>query len=1061
MTRSRYSNGTTVPILSLLLGSTIILTNESSTDAFLLPNARLHNPSIASFHQPTPFIPLEHRSISSPTKLYGADDFKEMAYTESAWACISSLTNAADYYGSTTVDPPLLLDTILNPTKHGGGEEAESAKNVAEKVLGKAGVDAKKMRSGLEAWFGKRPKVSGWEGTKTMGQGMVQVLEKARTDMPLLGDSFVATEALLLGLFFADTSFTIPFLASQNLAYDKMLEAVMAVREKTGPATTRSAENLYDALNKYGIDFTQQASEGKLDPVIGRDDEIRRAIQILSRRTKNNPVLIGDPGVGKTAIAEGIAQRMITGDVPDTLKPPCKLIGLDMGALVAGATMRGEFEERLKGVVDEVKASDGEVILFMDEMHTLVGAGAAQGSMDASNLLKPALARGTLRCIGATTTKEYRQYIEKDKALERRFQQVMIEEPSPEDTVSILRGLKPRYELHHGVRIRDEALLAAASLSHRYIPDRFLPDKAIDLVDEACAKLKNELTTKPTALDEIDRRIIQLEMERLSLQSDANDDWDDWEENNPKPKPSSTVTKRLMKLDDELAELKRESESFNVQWEAEKGGVDAIQILKEKIAQVTLDIERAEREYDLSTAAELKFSELPPLEEELEKALAVAEMEDDGEDDEMEGTKMLRDEVIADDIADIIAVWTGIPPQKMLESDRDRILRIGDVLRERVIGQNAAIEVVTEAIQRSRAGLNDPTKPIASLIFLGPTGVGKTELCKALADFMFDTEDAIIRMDMSEYMEKHTVSRLVGAPPGYVGYDEGGQLTDAVRRKPYSVILFDEMEKAHPDVFNIMLQMLDDGRVTDSKGNTVNFRNTVIIYTSNVGSQDILDLEGSSDPDSQKTMKERVTAAMREKFKPEFLNRIDENVIFNSLSKKDLRGIVRLEVQRLEQRLADRSISLVIKDEALDLLTDLGFDPVYGARPLKRTIQRQLETTVAKSILSGDFDDGDTVLVDTNIGDDGENAIRVSKMDVVDAPVVEEKRPPVVEKKRPRVVKEKVAAVVEENSAPVVEDYSAPVVEDKRPKRPNVGKKKGSSFDPDPNSSKGAAFDEW
>jgi len=618
--------------------------------------------------------------------------------------------------------------------------------------------------------------------------------------------------------------------------------------------------------------------------------------------------------------------------------------------------------------------------LFIDEMHTVVGAGAAQGSMDASNLLKPALARGTLRCIGATTIKEYRQFIEKDKALERRFQQVMIEQPSPEDTVSILRGLKSNYELHHGVRIRDEALLAAASLSHRYIPDRFLPDKAIDLIDEACAKLKNELTSKPTILDEIDRRIIQLEMERLSLQSDSEKEGVD----------VSATTGRLKKLDSELGKLKQESDALNARWQAEKGGVDSIQVLKEEIAQVNLAIEKAEREYDLSTAAELKFAALPPLEAELEKILDSKQDEGEGEGEEDPIKKMLRDEVVADDIADVIAVWTGIPPQRMLESDRDRILRIGDVLQERVIGQSDAINVVTEAIQRSRAGLNDPSKPIASLIFLGPTGVGKTELCKALANFLFDTDEAIIRIDMSEYMEKHTVSRLVGAPPGYVGYEEGGQLTDAVRRKPYSVILFDEMEKAHPDVFNVMLQMLDDGRVTDSKGNTVNFRNTVIIFTSNVGSQDILDLDGSSTAEDQATMKARVTQAMRDKFKPEFLNRIDENVIFNSLSKKDLRGIVRIEVARLEERLADRQIAMDIRDDALDFLTDVGFDPVYGARPLKRTIQRQLETVVAQGILKGEFDDGDTILVDTTKGGDGENMIRISKSDVIDATAVVE-----------------------------------------------------------------------
>ena len=577
------------------------------------------------------------------------------------------------------------------------------------------------------------------------------------------------------------------------------------------------SETTQTALDKYGIDFTARAAEGKLDPVIGRDDEIRRAIQILSRRTKNNPVLIGDPGVGKTAIAEGIAQRMLAGDVPDSLKDN-RLIGLDLGALVAGAKFRGEFEERLKNVLKEVEDHAGEIILFIDEMHTVVGAGAAEGSMDASNLLKPALARGELRCIGATTIDEYRKYIEKDKALERRFQQVLIDQPSPEDTVSILRGLKPRYEVHHGVRIRDEALLAAASLSYRYIPDRFLPDKAIDLVDEACAKLKNELSSKPEMLDEIDRRVIQLEMERLSLKSD----FEKAPPGSPEMRDSET---RLFKIDGELAELKNRSGILNAKWQAERGGVDRVTDIKEKIAEVTLEIEKCEREYDLNRAAELKYETLPALEKELADIEAASDM------DGASAGRMLRDEVTADDIAAVVAVWTGIPSSKLLETERDRILTMGEKLKDRVIGQDEAVEVVTQAIQRSRAGLSDPSKPIASLIFLGPTGVGKTELCKALSEFMFDTEEAIIRIDMSEYMEKHAISRLVGAPPGYVGYDEGGQLTDAVRRKPYSVVLFDEMEKAHPDVFNIMLQMLDDGRLTDSKGNVVNFRNCIIVFT--------------------------------------------------------------------------------------------------------------------------------------------------------------------------------------------------------------------------------------
>jgi len=883
-----------------------------------------------------------------------SDDFNEGKYTESAWACIASLTKVADYYSATTIDPPMLLDVMLNPNKHGAGDDAESAKRTAEKVLIKAGIDVKTVRQEMERFMSKQPRVGGdgAEQQKTLGRTMVNVLSHARDTKGLLGDSFVSTEGLLLALAKED-KFLIDAMAKLGKSYNDVLDAVQSIRERSGPATSRSAENMYDALNKYGIDFTEQAEEGKLDPVIGRDDEIRRAIQILSRRTKNNPVLIGDPGVGKTAIAEGIAQRMVAGDVPDLLKPPCRLIGLDMGALIAGASMRGQFEERLKAVLEEVQNSDGEVVLFIDEMHTVVGAGAAQGSMDASNLLKPALARGKLRCIGATTINEYRQYIEKDKALERRFQQVMIDQPSPEDTVSILRGLKSRYELHHGVRIRDDALLAAATLSHRYIPDRFLPDKAIDLVDEACAKLKNELTSKPTILDEIDRRIIQLEMERLSLGSDAEEE-----------EPDPAVMNRLRKLDQEINDLKIQSDDLTMRWEAERGGVDRLQELKEGIAEVRLDIEKAERDYNLNEAAELKFSKLPKMEQELEVLEQAANANADV--DLLSGEKMLRDEVTADDIASVVAIQTGIPPQRMLETERDRILKMGDELADRVVGQQEAIDVVTEAIQRSRAGLNDPTKPIASLVFLGPTGVGKTELCKALAEFMFDTEDAIIRIDMSEYMEKHTVSRLVGAPPGYVGYDEGGQLTDAVRRKPYSVILFDEMEKAHPDVFNIMLQMLDDGRVTDSKGHVVNFRNTVIIFTSNVGSQDILDLNGSCDAEAQVIMRERVTNAMKDKFKPEFLNRLDEYVIFNSLSKKDLRGIVKLEVARLEKRLSDRSITMELTEGALDFLADVGFDPIYGARPLKRTIQRELETKVAKGILRGDYIDGDTILVDGN-----------------------------------------------------------------------------------------------
>mmetsp|Transcript_11469 Transcript_11469/g.26931 ORF Transcript_11469/g.26931 Transcript_11469/m.26931 type:complete len:1011 (-) Transcript_11469:982-4014(-) len=899
---------------------------------------------------------IKSKVSSSSTLKMSSDDFNEQKYTEAGWAVVAALTKAADFYQTSTVESPILLDLLLNPAKHKAGDDAESARKAVEKVFKDVKCDVKVLRQELEMHLAQQPKMQGDTASqqKTMGYSLPRVLEAARSAKSTLGDSFVSAEALLLGLVKEDDRFTTKALLKQNIKYTDVSDAIVKMREKSGPIISRSAENNYDALLKYGIDFTERAEQGKLDPVIGRDDEIRRAIQILSRRTKNNPVLIGDPGVGKTAIAEGIAQRMVAGDVPDTLQG-CKLIGLDLAALVAGASMRGEFEERLKSVLEEVQNSDGEIILFIDEMHTVVGAGAAAGSMDASNLLKPALARGQLRCIGATTINEYRQYIEKDKALERRFQQVTIDQPSPEDTVSILRGLKPRYETHHGVRIRDEALLAAAKLSHRYIPDRFLPDKAIDLVDEACAKLKNELTSKPTVLDEIDRRIIQMEMERLSLQSD-------YESGEEGQEANKDAGKRLSVIDKELEELKNEQQALNLKWMAEKGGVDRIKDIKTDIAQVMLEIEKCEREFDLNKAAELKYAKLPPLQEELEKLEQVGE--ESGLDD---GERMLRDEVVADDIADVVAVWTGIPPTKLLESERTRILTMGDRLSERVIGQQEAVEVVTEAVQRSRAGLNDPTKPIASLIFLGPTGVGKTELCKALSEFMFDTEDAIIRIDMSEYMEKHTVARLLGAPPGYVGYDEGGQLTDAVRRKPYSVLLFDEMEKAHPDVFNVMLQLLDDGRLTDSKGTSVNFRNTLIVFTSNVGSQDILDLQG--DDEAQKEMmRERVMAAMRDKFKPEFLNRIDEHVIFNRLDKPALREIVKLEIRRLEKRLAEKEISISVSDAALNFLTEIGFDPIYGARPLKRTIQKELETVVARGVLAGEYGDGDGIAVDA-VGD--------------------------------------------------------------------------------------------
>jgi ATP-dependent Clp protease ATP-binding subunit ClpB len=713
------------------------------------------------------------------------------------------------------------------------------------------------------------------------------------------------------------------------------------------------------ALEKYGIDFTQRAREGKLDPCIGRDEEVMRAIQILSRRTKNNPVLIGDPGVGKSAIAEGIAQRINSGDVPDSLADS-RLIGLDMGALVAGSKYRGEFEERLKAVLDEVKESEGKIVLFIDELHTVIGAGGAEGSMDASNLLKPALARGEISCIGATTIDEYRKYIERDKALERRFQQVMVDEPSLDETISILRGLKPKYELHHGVRVRDESLVAAAKLSSRYITNRFLPDKAIDLVDEACANLKNQLSSKPTELDRIDRQIVQLEMEKISLESDTEFEYDDDDEEDLYvAAKNSDRLKRLAAINKQLDRLHEEQLELSSKWNREKGQVDKIKAVREELADAKLEIEKAERDYELNRASEIKYSVLPPLEEKLAKLTR-----------KQGRNSMLRDEVCEDDISKVLSAWTGIPQTKLQAAERDRVVHIADKLKETVVGQDEAIEVVADAVQRSRAGLNDPSKPIASLMFLGPTGVGKTLLAKELANFMFDSEDAMIRIDMSEYMEKHTVSRLIGSPPGYVGYDEGGQLTDAVRRKPYSVILFDEIEKAHPDVFNTMLQMLDDGRITDGKGNVVDFKNTIILFTSNIGSSSIIDLAGSQDEEDTKLMKETVMEEMKARFKPEFLNRIDETVTFNSLSREALNKIIKIEVNRVEKRLADRDMRLMITHKAMDHLVDVGFDPMYGARPLKRTIQREVETVVAKGILNGEYSNGDTVIIDAN-EDDG------------------------------------------------------------------------------------------
>ncbi len=860
------------------------------------------------------------------------------------------------------VEPELLLKALLD----------QGAQGVAWRALTKAGADMGKLTREVDRRLNALPKVSD-TSNKGMGADVMSALKEADQLKKAFGDSYVAVEHVLIALAEGDERATKPALRAAGVdpGSSALRDAVTNLRgSKT--VTSRTPEDTYEALAKYSRDLTQAAREGKLDPVIGRDDEIRRCVQILSRRTKNNPILLGEPGVGKTAIAEGLAQRIIDGDVPEALKGRT-LASLDLGALVAGAKYRGEFEERLKAVLKEVTDAAGDVVMFIDEIHTVVGAGKSEGAMDAGNLLKPMLARGELRCIGATTLNEYKQYLEKDKALERRFQQVNVPQPTVDDTVAILRGLKERYEVHHGVRIRDAALVAAASLSDRYIADRFLPDKAIDLVDEAAAKLNIAVTSKPLAVDALERRIVRLEMERLSLNGGVDlagdDDCDIGEKSwavraalddgcaaldeNDQP--------RLDEINREMASLREEQGALVDAWESERGRVEEIRDLKEQIDATRVEIAECEREYNLNKAAELKYGKLP----ELEKELAEAERGDGGEGSET--TMLVRDTVVPEDIAAIVASWTGIPVTNLVQSERAKLLGMEDVLHERVVGQDEAVRVVAEAIQRSRAGMSDPTKPIASLVFLGPTGVGKTELCKALASSLFDSDDAVVRIDMSEYMEKHTVARLVGAPPGYVGYDDGGQLTDAVRRRPYSVVLFDEMEKAHSDVFNLLLQLLDDGRLTDSKGTTVSFRNCVVIFTSNVGSDSILDLADTAAAGgggARDEMRERVMGAMRAKFRPEFLNRVDEFVVFDALGAAELRKIVGLEIERVAARLEEKRIALNATTRALDHLARAGYDPVYGARPLKRAVQREVETPIAKALLRSEYAAGDAIHID-------------------------------------------------------------------------------------------------